>query len=154
MALGRCGAPRRDGQLRHRRELQGASTPHTLPPTRPTRRRRRFAVTSSPIPPRRYCRSSLAPSLASHPLPPHTAPPSPPPSVTIYHLTAPPRRPSSPLQDTELERLPAIPPAALHIGETGEASFALIHPLYAARPPPPGALEDADLTDDEDSYDW
>ena len=87
-------------------------------------------------------------------------PPSPPthrPSLTAplcYHLTAPPRRPSSPLQDTELERLPAIPPAALHIGETGEASFALIHPLYAARPPPPGALEDADLTDDEDSYDW
>ena len=54
-------------------------------------------------------------------------------------------------QDTELELLPAIPPAALHLGE---ASFALIHPLYAARPPPPGALEGADLTDDEDSYDW
>ena len=62
-------------------------------------------------------------------------------------------------KDTELERMPAVPPAALHLSEkegggAGEAGHALIYPLYAARPPPPGALEDADLTDDEDLYDW
>ena len=53
--------------------------------------------------------------------------------------------------ETELERLPAVPPAAMHLSETKRA---LIYPLYATRPPPEGSLEDADLTDEEDSYDW
>ena len=39
---------------------------------------------------------------------------------------------------------------------SGEKRTGLVyaHALYAARPPPPGALEDADLTDDDDLYDW
>ena len=52
--------------------------------------------------------------------------------------------------DTELERMPAVPPAALQL----EAGRALIFPLYATRPPPEGPLEDADVTDEEDTYDW
>ena len=37
---------------------------------------------------------------------------------------------------------------------SGEKRTVLVYALYAARPPPPGALEDADLTDDDDLYDW
>jgi hypothetical protein len=55
-------------------------------------------------------------------------------------------------QDTELVRLPAVPPAALHLSER---EHALVYPLYAGQPPPAGTpLEDADLTDEEDTYDW
>ena len=54
-------------------------------------------------------------------------------------------------KDTELERLPAVPPAALQLSETTRA---LIYPLYATRPPPEGPLEDADMTDEDDTYDW
>lgn len=52
---------------------------------------------------------------------------------------------------TELLTLPQIPPAALYLSEGRRA---IIYPLYASHPPPPGALEEADLTDDEDLYDW
>ena len=45
----------------------------------------------------------------------------------------------------------AVPPAALHLSEKAHA---LVWPLYATQPPPPGALEDADMTDEEDQYDW
>ena len=54
------------------------------------------------------------------------------------------------VDDDELELMPAVPPATLHLSETTRA---LIYPLYSTRPPP-GALEDADVTDEEDSYDW
>tara|TARA_B100000513_G_scaffold194041_1_gene122254 strand:- start:89 stop:382 length:294 start_codon:yes stop_codon:yes gene_type:complete len=70
------------------------------------------------------------------------------------------------IEHTEIEHLPGIPPVALHL-ERGQAvagqavagtfvagTVALIYPLYAVYPPPPGALEDADLTDEEDLYDW
>ena len=70
------------------------------------------------------------------------------------------------IEHTEIEHLPGIPPVALHL-ERGQAvagqavagtfvagTVALIYPLYAVNPPPPGALEDADLTDEEDLYDW
>jgi len=56
---------------------------------------------------------------------------------------------------SELESLPAVPPAALHLGDEWPITrHALIYALYAARPPPPGPLEDADLTDEDDTYDW
>ena len=51
----------------------------------------------------------------------------------------------------ELERVSEVAPASLYL-EDGQ--HALIYVLYAARPPPPGALEDADLTDEDDLYDW
>ena len=54
--------------------------------------------------------------------------------------------------DTELMQLPSIPPATLHV--SGAHQRALIFPLYATRPPPDGPLEDADGTDEDDSYDW
>jgi G3E family GTPase len=62
-------------------------------------------------------------------------------------------------KDTELEKMPQVQPAVLYLGGAGEGpqeqqQQALVYPLYAARPPPPGALEDADLTDDDDTYDW
>jgi hypothetical protein len=45
--------------------------------------------------------------------------------------------------------------AALYLDDNrAEKRCVLVYALYAARPPPPGALEDADLTDDEDLYDW
>ena len=44
-------------------------------------------------------------------------------------------------------RLPTAPPRLA-------PAHALIYALYAARPPPPGPLEDADLTDEDDTYDW
>ena len=56
-----------------------------------------------------------------------------------------------PLRLAIQERVHAVPPAALHLNESEHAP---IHPLYAREPPPPGALEDADLTDEDDIYDW
>ena len=56
--------------------------------------------------------------------------------------------------EAELEARPdgaVVPPAALHLSE---AAHALIYPLYATRPPPEGPLEDADMTDEDDTYDW
>ena len=50
--------------------------------------------------------------------------------------------------------MPAVPPASLYLGEPAEATHCAVFVLYAARPPPPGALEDADLTDEDDLYDW
>ena len=55
-------------------------------------------------------------------------------------------------KDSELGALPSIPPVALHLDE--EATAALVYPLCALRPPPDGPLEDADLTDEDDTYDW
>ena len=60
------------------------------------------------------------------------------------------------IEPSELERMPSVAPVSLHLDEVeGEGGHATIYPLYAARPPPPGCvLEDADLTDEDDLYDW
>lgn len=51
---------------------------------------------------------------------------------------------------TELELLTAVPPVALLAG--GQCMKLVC--FKAVHPPPPGPLEDADISDDEDSYDW
>lgn len=51
----------------------------------------------------------------------------------------------------ELELLPYVPPAALYVEDQRRV---LVYAFYAVQPPPPGSLEDADLTDEEDLYDW
>ena len=43
-----------------------------------------------------------------------------------------------------------MPPVYLHLGEREGSHAVLVHVLYAARPPPPGALEEADLTDEDE----
>ena len=50
---------------------------------------------------------------------------------------------------TELEPLP-LPPALIHAADGPVPVYA----LYARNAPPPGPLEDADATDDDDLYDW
>ena len=54
--------------------------------------------------------------------------------------------------DAELQQLPSVPPAALHLRDE-KGGRALIYPLYAMHAPR-GMLEDADVEDEEDSYDW
>ena len=55
----------------------------------------------------------------------------------------------------ELEVLPHIPPAVLYLeGRHSERRYVLVHVFYARQPPPDGPLEDADLTDEDDLYDW
>ena len=61
------------------------------------------------------------------------------------------------IEEAEIVALPHIPPAALYLD--GGRGHALIYPFYAAQPPPADAdgrivLENADLTDEEDLYDW
>uniref|UniRef100_A0A7S4BA55 CobW C-terminal domain-containing protein n=1 Tax=Chrysotila carterae TaxID=13221 RepID=A0A7S4BA55_CHRCT len=51
----------------------------------------------------------------------------------------------------ELEPMPSLAPVFLHIDA---CNHVVLFPMYAARAPPPGPLEEADLTDDEDYYDW
>ncbi len=53
--------------------------------------------------------------------------------------------------ETEVVHLPAVPPAVIYRPGGGRV---WVYALYAARPPPPGPLEDQDQTDDEDLYDW
>lgn len=55
----------------------------------------------------------------------------------------------------ELEVLPHIPPAALYVdGPQSERLCVLVYALYSVQPPQQGPLEDADLTDEDDLYDW
>lgn len=49
----------------------------------------------------------------------------------------------------ELELLP-LPPAAMYL----DGRCVHVHALYAVHPPPDGPLEEADITDEEDLYDW
>ena len=61
------------------------------------------------------------------------------------------------IEEAEIVAPPHIPPAALYLD--GGRGHALIYPFYAAQPPPADAdgrivLENADLTDEEDLYDW
>ena len=51
---------------------------------------------------------------------------------------------------TEVELLQGIPPAALYRPDGTRVD---VHVLYAARAPI-GELEEADLSDEEDLYDW
>jgi len=51
----------------------------------------------------------------------------------------------------EVVALPAIPPAVVY---RPDGRRVWVHALYAARPPPPGPLENQDQSDDEDVYDW
>lgn len=57
---------------------------------------------------------------------------------------------------TEVVQLPGVPPVPLYGPAAGLPSGAVaqIHLLYACRGPPPGPLEDADATDEDDFYDW
>ena len=57
----------------------------------------------------------------------------------------------------EVELLRHIPPVTLYMDVNGpqhEQRCVLVYALYAVQPPPDGPLEDADLTDDDDIYDW
>ena len=58
--------------------------------------------------------------------------------------------------DDEFVHLTAVPPVPLYTPQgQGKASrVTLVHLFYAVNPPPPGPLEDADMEDDEDPYDW
>ena len=54
--------------------------------------------------------------------------------------------------ESEIVKLaPEMPPVALYHSPSCRTD---VYFFYAARPPPPGPLEDADLEDDEDLYDW
>jgi hypothetical protein len=58
--------------------------------------------------------------------------------------------------DDEFVHLTAVPPVPLYTSR-GHGNFpklTLVHLFYAVNPPPPGPLEDADMEDDEDAYDW
>eukprot|EP00931_Biecheleriopsis_adriatica_P100805 TRINITY_DN76048_c0_g1_i1.p1 TRINITY_DN76048_c0_g1~~TRINITY_DN76048_c0_g1_i1.p1 ORF type:complete len:941 (+),score=180.12 TRINITY_DN76048_c0_g1_i1:20-2842(+) len=52
--------------------------------------------------------------------------------------------------DAELELLSAVPPLAVYQG----SQVVKLVCFKAVQPPPPGPLEDADMSDDEDYYDW
>ena len=52
---------------------------------------------------------------------------------------------------SEFVPLPRVPPVTLL---RANGARTLVHVLYAANKPPPGPLEDADMSDDEDFYDW
>lgn len=52
--------------------------------------------------------------------------------------------------EEELEDLPDIPPIAMY----RSGCMTQIFVFKASRPPPPGPLEDADMSDEEDYYDW
>ena len=59
--------------------------------------------------------------------------------------------------DDEFVHVSSVPPIALYTprgaGHT-QPRLTLLHVFYAVDPPPPGPLEDADMEDDEDAYDW
>ena len=59
-------------------------------------------------------------------------------------------------EDDEFVHLAAVPPVSLHMptGRGKPSSRVMVHFFYAVNPPPPGPLEDADMEDDEDPYDW
>ena len=46
-----------------------------------------------------------------------------------------------------------VPPVMVHGTGATPGPF-LVHVYYAAKPPPPGPLEDADIEDEDDYYDW
>ena len=51
----------------------------------------------------------------------------------------------------EVLPMPGIPPSVIY---RADGSRVWMYVLYAARPPPEGPLEDQDMSDDEDLYDW
>eukprot|EP00040_Diaphanoeca_grandis_P003903 m.26343 g.26343 ORF g.26343 m.26343 type:complete len:1000 (+) comp15368_c0_seq1:220-3219(+) len=53
--------------------------------------------------------------------------------------------------ETEVRLLPFIPPVALYRGLT---QVSMVYTFYAVSAPPEGPLEDADIEDEEDVYDW
>ncbi len=54
---------------------------------------------------------------------------------------------------TEVLTLPHLPPVKIYM-PGGRATVVTLYFLYAVHPPPDGPLEDADMEDEEDSYDW
>lgn len=57
------------------------------------------------------------------------------------------------VEASEVTPLEMISPVTVY-APNGKDIVVLLHPLYATSPPPDGALEDADLEDDESPYDW
>mmetsp|Transcript_11982 Transcript_11982/g.13746 ORF Transcript_11982/g.13746 Transcript_11982/m.13746 type:complete len:116 (-) Transcript_11982:32-379(-) len=49
--------------------------------------------------------------------------------------------------------LPKVLPVPLY-APNGRPVLVHLYPLYAADPPPDGVLEDADMEDEDDYYDW
>ena len=54
---------------------------------------------------------------------------------------------------TEVNPLPHIPPVSIYM-PCGRPLVIELYPLYAINPPPEGPLEDADMEDEDDIYDW
>ena len=54
---------------------------------------------------------------------------------------------------TEVVPMPHIPPVNIYM-PSGKPIVVSMHVLYAVHPPPDGPLEDADMEDEEDIYDW
>ena len=57
------------------------------------------------------------------------------------------------VEASEVKPLEMISPVTVY-APNGRNIVMQLYPLYAAAPPPDGALEDADLEDDESPYDW
>jgi G3E family GTPase len=57
------------------------------------------------------------------------------------------------VEASEVKPLEMVPPVTVY-APNGRNIVMQLYPLYATAPPPDGALEDADLEDDESPYDW
>ena len=58
------------------------------------------------------------------------------------------------VEATEVRPLPEVPPVELFTHQSNKPTRIQLYALYATQPPPDGALEEADMEDDETSYDW
>eukprot|EP00605_Chrysophyceae_sp_TOSAG23-4_P002337 GSChrysophyteH1.ASY1.ANO1.2585.1 assembled CDS len=57
------------------------------------------------------------------------------------------------IDQTEVVEVPHVPPVKIFM-PSGRPVIITVYPLYAVSPPPDGPLEDADMEDEEDLYDW